>query len=232
MSKTLTIRDWVARSHRPHHQSLVGAYANGRPDFTPRQYAVLDQAEVRGFLFDPVCETLDYRVDALADPTDGGFEGLDTRGTYRWLDRLRLAGATIPRGDRQRERLVDDTREPGHYTLWRDYSAEVLSRPPVLAGRFGPTHLDEMIGVQVAGRTRHLNFVIDWRRLLALAASAMPSTGFDQWLRFDGRSLAVNVPRDEAESLAAALADILLEDGWEVRGHRPTYWEQGLEESA
>jgi CheY-like chemotaxis protein len=105
------------------------------------------------------------------------------------------------------------------------FAAEALRRPPVLAGRFGPAHVSvagmpDVLGVLVTAAagdspsSLSFRFNFLWGRLLQVASAAATALQERSWLHFDGTTLAVQVLPREAEPLAAALADVLSEDGW------------------
>src|SRR5262249_7706494 len=157
---------------------------DGRP-FSERQLTILDDAASRRFLFD-----LEPRAEECvgwegywreADP--GRFWDLD-RFAYPcpfmtsqsdWELALRTAGRQLRRGHRQRQHAYVDTREPGHFRVWRDYCAYVLQRPPVLVGRFGPFHFGSLpfVGLLVDAGLGECCFHLHpqtWSRLLTTVA--------------------------------------------------------------
>jgi hypothetical protein len=219
-----TVREWLAaRPFRGYRNRLAPLeWFDVTP--TDRQVEVLEQARLRGYLYDPDPEPGDY-PRTRRTPIQ---RGLDTRcWPYReygpksflpfhheeWEARCAAAGLPWTLRDWQASEV------PLHFDIWQGYCACVLNRPSVAAGRFIPEHWNDefcgTLGVKLhTGYHDGSEFRLedtDWAALLMLAVGGAHPIHFDYWLYSDCYTIAVQVSAPDAEALAAALTDRLLE---------------------
>jgi hypothetical protein len=196
-----TVRDWLA------------AHVRGPRELPGRQLEVLEQARLRGYLFDPDPEPFDFLGSdmSIRDRHWPEVCERDRPGHWaEWLERCEAAG-----DHRWGYSVEEGQGEPTHFGEWQYYCFRVLGRPSVTAGRFLPEHWHEdTFGVLVcansAGDYRPARR--GWHELVKLAsAAALGHYPEAPWLYFDGNVLAVQVAAADAELLAAQLRDRLEE---------------------
>jgi hypothetical protein len=233
-----TVRDWLASGPFRGKPTVVD-YHGFKP--TERQIGVLEQAALRGFLYDPDPEPGDF-------PHEGGREKwyagrcwpehddiTSIRVVPEWAKHLHHRGtwearcAAAGRPWQPWEWFAAPV--PLLYGVWDDYCAIYLKRPSVAAGRFLPEHwhggADHFLGNTLGVRV-HTSFhdgaywTVDdqgWAALLLLAVGGAQWHELGHWLYSDDDTIAVQTAAENAEPLAAALTDRLLEvlePGWDT----------------
>jgi hypothetical protein len=226
-----TIRDWVGREPFTGDAATAAQYYGFTP--TERQLGILDQAVARGYLWDPDPELGDFRTrgDRPRDQTSRRWpaphslewKGWEYQAHYReWQARCAAGGR--PWGGREWVQAAP----PRLYTVWDDYCEHCLDRPSVAAGRFIPEHWhgdQGTLGVRLSTNchdgSRWWLEDEDWAALLKLAVGGVCTIHLDHWIYSDSNILAVQTYASQAEALAAALTDRLLEvlkPGWDTPG--------------